>query len=593
MASINGSSSFIHTGKEKYPYMAQLKALDACHPLKCTPVCTELKRIVSPLQVEVWEQELSNHPDQQFAAYIIAGIRYGFRIGYNRLSGKLRDGAKNMISALEHPEVVDEYLDKELSLNRMSKVPSDSLSRSQFHISPFGVIPKKSKPGQWRLITDLSTPKGGSINDGIDKVTCSLSYVSIDEIVNCILELGKGALMAKIDIKEAYRNIPVHPDDRYLLGVAWKDSIMVDKVLPFGLRSAPIIFTAIADALQWIIQQRGVNHLFHYLDDFITVGPKKSSICHSNLSVIIRTCVNTGTPVEEGKTEGPSSTIKFLGMELDSEALEIRLPEEKLKKLRALLGDWKGRKAIKKRDLLSLIGSLQHAAKAVRQGRSFVRRLINLSMVVENLDSYIRLNISARSDIRWWFEFAKQWNGTSMLFKWDRLHPQSIVTSDASGHWGCGAYVGDHWFQFQWPSDMDECHITIKELIPIVMAAAIWGHEWVGQSVRFQCDNAAVVAIVNSGSSRDPFAMHLVRCLAFITARFNFVVSSSHIHGVDNILADALSRNRIDLFRVHFPQAQRNPATLPPALVDMLISSRPDWTSPHWTRLWSSIFTTR
>ena len=307
--------------------------------------------------------------------------------------------------------------------------------------------------------------------------------------------------MAKIDIKQAYRNIPVHPKDRYLLGVTWKGSIIVDKVLPFGLRSAPIIFTAVADALQWIIQQRDVDHLFHYLDDFITIGPPNSSVCQSNLSVIICTCSDTGTPVEEWKTEGPSSTIKFLGMELDSEALEIRLPEDKLEKLRSLLADWKGRKAGKKRDLLSLIGSLQHASKAIRQGRSFVRRLINLSMVVENLDSYVRLNISARSDIRWWCEFAKLWNGTSMLFKWDKLHSQFIVTLDASGHWGCGAYIGDRWFQCQWPTDMVECHITIKDLIPVVMAAAIWGHEWVGKSVRFRCDNAAVVAILNSGSS--------------------------------------------------------------------------------------------
>ena len=87
--------------------------------------------------------------------------------------------------------------------------------------------------------------------------------------------------MAKIDIKQAYQNIP---EDRYLLGFTWKGSIIVDKVQPFGLRLAPIIFTAVADALQWIIHQRGVDHLFYYLDDFIIIGPPNSSICQSNLS---------------------------------------------------------------------------------------------------------------------------------------------------------------------------------------------------------------------------------------------------------------------------------------------------------------------
>ena len=89
---------------------------------------------------------------------------------------------------------------------------------------------------------------------------------------------------------------------------------------------------------------------------------------------------------------------------------------------------------------------------------------------------------------------------------------------------------------------------------------------------------------------RDNFVMHLVRCLAFITARYNFVVSSSHIHGVDNTLADALSRDKLVLFHYLLPQAQLNPSTIPPALLDMLIHSKPDWTSLHWTMLWSSIF---
>ena len=68
---------------------------------------------------------------------------------------------------------------------------------------------------------------------------CSLSYVSIDRIVDCILKLEKGALMAQNDIKQAYRNILVHPMDRYLIGVQWKGELYIDKVLPFGLRSAP------------------------------------------------------------------------------------------------------------------------------------------------------------------------------------------------------------------------------------------------------------------------------------------------------------------------------------------------------------------
>ena len=78
---------------------------------------------------------------------------------------------------------------------------------------------EKHKPNKWRLIVDLSSPNGASVNDGIDKETCSLSYTSVDAVVEKILELGRGSLLAKLDIKQAYRMIPVHPQDTLLLGM--------------------------------------------------------------------------------------------------------------------------------------------------------------------------------------------------------------------------------------------------------------------------------------------------------------------------------------------------------------------------------------
>lgn len=89
------------------------------------------------------------------------------------------------------------------------------------HYSPFGVIPKKNRPGHWRLIVDLSSPEGGSANDSMDKDSCSLSYTFVDTITSRVAALGKGTLIAKMDVQQAYRLVPVHPDDRVLLGMQW------------------------------------------------------------------------------------------------------------------------------------------------------------------------------------------------------------------------------------------------------------------------------------------------------------------------------------------------------------------------------------
>ena len=83
----------------------------------------------------------------------------------------------------------------------------------------------------------------------------------MDDVIACIVRLGKKSLIAKMDIKQAYRNVPIHPDDRPLLGMKWRDQVFVDKALPFSLRSAPLIFTALADCLQWIMQRRGADPL--------------------------------------------------------------------------------------------------------------------------------------------------------------------------------------------------------------------------------------------------------------------------------------------------------------------------------------------
>ena len=251
--------------------------------------------------------------------------------------------------------------------------------------------------------------------------------------------------------------------------------------------------------------------------------------------------------------------MTFLGMQLHSQKLEMRFPTDKLECLQQLLSDWKGQKAGKKRDLLSLIGYLQHASKAVRQGCSFLRRLITLSTSVNNLDNYVRLNVSACSDIHWWYVFAERQNGTSMLTRFDKANPQIAATSDASGTWGCRAFEGSKWLQFKWPATMEASHISIQEMIPIVMAAALWGHLWKEKSVQFWSDNSAVVALHNSGSSRENTLIHLMCCLTFIMAKYNFVASGAHIKGIHNSLVTTTESTSCPTILRHKPLQQKYP----------------------------------
>ena len=119
---------------------------------------------------------------------------------------------------------------------------------------------------------DLSSAAGANIIDGVSAEWSFVSYVSIDHLSSLIISTGKGAVLVKADIKEAYRMLSIHREDQALLGVCWERIIYTDRALPFGLRSAPKIFSAVADASQWIVVNKGVRNLLHYLNDFIFVS---------------------------------------------------------------------------------------------------------------------------------------------------------------------------------------------------------------------------------------------------------------------------------------------------------------------------------
>ena len=149
---------------------------------------------------QAWKESLAAHPDQRLATFIVEGIRNGIRIGFN-YRHQCRSSLSNMASAQAHPEAVRKYLEEEIAKGRVIG-PLNAESLPEVHVSPFGVIPKGST-GKWRLIVNLSAPEGGSVNDGIQEHWCSLSYISVDDAAQTILEKGRGALMAKVDIKSA------------------------------------------------------------------------------------------------------------------------------------------------------------------------------------------------------------------------------------------------------------------------------------------------------------------------------------------------------------------------------------------------------
>ena len=206
------------------------------------------------------------------------------------------------------------------------------------------------------------------------------------------------------------------------------------------------------------------------------------------LQVALCTCQTLGDPVVPDKVHFLTNKLSFLGIETDASSLELRLPEPKLMELCCTLHSWRPKRSCTKRELLPLIGQLHHTAAVVKPGHTFLHRLIDSSTTVVKLHHHIHLTSSAHADIEWWLAFLTRWNGISYLPPSD---PHTSIELDASGSWGSGAIWGHHWFQIKWPDSWREINI---ELLPILVASAVWGREWSGLSICCWCDNAAVVS---------------------------------------------------------------------------------------------------
>ena len=493
---------------------------------------------------------------------LVQGFKEGFQVGYE--GPVVYSPTPNLPSAMLQPEIVDQKLDKECKLGRLAG-PFSFIPFQNLKISPIGLVPKKQS-GKFRLIHHLSHPPGASINDGISEEHSKVIYQSIDDAVKIINELGQGCFLAKTDVAEAFRIVPLHPSQYTLFGMKWKDKYYFDRCLPMGCSSSCKIFETLSNALQWMARAKlGISHIAHVLDDFLIANQRQEG-CDNDLTKFLALCANLGIPTAPDKTTQPTKSLTFLGYDLDTQNMEIRLPDEKLVKGRKLIQECLQKTKVQLKFLQSVIGFLNFACGAVVPGRPFLRRLINLTIGIDKPFHYIRIDKAGRQDLITWDTFLSNFNGRSMLLA-DRwvLSDHIQLYTDAAGSLGYGAVMGKQWFFGGWNEQWRGQSITLLELYPIVLAIEVWAKELANSCIEFHTDNMAVSEIINKQTSRQVEIMALVRRLVFTSLKYNIMFKAYHVPGKYNVLADALSRLQVETFKKLAPHAEPR-ATLIPEL---------------------------
>ena len=442
--------------------------------------------------------------------------------------------------------------------------PFDSPPFDYFTCSPVGAVPKRGST-KVRVINHLSYPVGGdSINESIVEKDQRLG--SFDEAMRAVRKLGPGCMLVKLDVEAAYKQVPVRAEDWPLLGFRWEGKYYYERCLPFGLKSSCRKWELYATAMHhFFVHYLNIALVVHYIDDFLFVIDTKST-AQEQLSSALTLCIELGIPMSSSKTEGPTTQLTFLGIQIDTINMVASLSEDRLGEVQSLLDDWDNREVASKKELQSLTGVLQWCSQVVRPGRSYLRRIIEHTTTLKSDRSQRTIPSSVFDDIRWWRSFINQWNGTSIIREDQWTDAATIELYTDACESGYGGMFGREWIEGRW----DEHQLTIAtntkkkklsmpylELLALTLAIATWSSSWQGKRITLRSDCMPVVHSINRRSSRIPRSMALIRHIATMAALNDFDLQCVHVKGTDNIAADTLSRNAMMLFFDNQPNANR------------------------------------
>ena len=486
------------------------------------------------------------------APFLLDGIAHGFQL-VSDISSVTTCDSKNYRSAIDAATKprLDKLFLEELELQRFTRVDS-----KPHRIQAIGAVPKKDSSTP-RPITDCSRPLHDSLNSYLTAE--SFTFDSVDDV----LKLSQPfSFFAVVDIKSAYRWVPIFPAHRTLQGFRWSfddgpEDFYVDNFLCFGLSIAPAIFQRISTAIARTVRRAGHN-IVSYLDDFLVVGDSVSS-CSAAQSFLINLLHKLGFEVKWEKVIGPTQRVTFLGLTIDSVMQRIELPPEKIQALSDMASSLSQREKLTKKELEVLVGHMSFAARAIYGARTFSRIFIDVMCKLALPHHKTRLTKLLKAELTWWHDYAAAMNGLVPCLL-GKERPAITIATDASFS-GFGAVMNGQWLAGAWKSSAlppvgfasnwvnspllplsFANNINFLELVAACLPLLVWSSLFSGCRVTILSDNTQTVAFLKRGTTKDLSSLKWLKLIFYASLHFDFHISAAHCPGLTNVEADALSR---------------------------------------------------
>lgn len=450
-----------------------------------------------------------------------------------------------------------------------------------------------------RPIFHLSAPtkQATSVNDSLDPLLKTVTYITFLQIVQFIHNLGKNSLIWVADMKDAYMHVPVHPSDWRYLGLTWYQKTYFLTCLPFGLSSSCRIYENCGDILIWALSLLAPTlfskHTHHYLDDFFG-GHTNPTTAHSQYQAFLHLCQKLGFTVKTKKCHKPSTTQQILGWIYNTKTLKVYAPLTKILQYLGEVDKALNSNAPLPRDFWeSLLGKLRWLCTVYTICRVWV---INLHYMVHNPSWKYKHTQKPPphliSDLLIWRQLLSTMKIWGQSFTLLLGMPTKITTvhTDASTSWGLGAWFKNSYTAFALPKSIlksitknNSPDIQYLECLGVLMALDTYKDQLRNTTAFIWCDNIPVVYNTNKMLIKQHRIdlLFLLQKISYLLITHNITIKLYYIPSDENTIADLVSRGHIQQAITHHYNNTQKPLTKTPPNTQLLTTCLNNYTNPN------------
>ena len=406
------------------------------------------------------------------------------------------------------------------------------------------VVQDPSSPGYYNRLFLVPKPDG-TFRPIIDLKRLNrlldIPTFKMETLFSIVAALQPQEWIVKIDLKDAYHHIPVHPHIRKYFRFVLNGVTYQFRALPFGLSTAPREFTKTLAPVVTLLRSWGIR-VHAYLDDWILRADSRFKL-DSHANKVLKLLQELGWTVNWKKSNLiPSQQVDFLGLHFDLNKYLVAPPETFRVAIQNMCCQLKSGQQLTARMISSINSKVTHFAPFIHQGRLHLRYLqfwLNRqwAQASQSWEHRITLDQDYLSRLQW-FSRQEVTSGVPINFR----EATTFFFTDAS-LMGWGASWNDLHISGQWPENVRTRHINWLELVAVRLAIQHWGHLWQGQVVRVYSDNSTTVSYIRKQGGTRSWQLFLQTVELYqLLDQWHITLIPTHLPGARNVTADALSR---------------------------------------------------